>query len=124
MYAFSNVLLSGKNFTPQLEDIRFITLTCLSTIAMVVRVREPFVWNTFQRLFRCKKRKTSRLHYSSLSLNSFINSAMNVEFVCLMITGVRNCLVDSNNSDVHDLHGIQLEDLDSWNIRPLSNDFS
>jgi hypothetical protein len=123
MYVFVNFLLSGKNFTPLLEDIRFISLTCLSTIAMVVRVREPFVWNTFQRLFRCKKRKT-RLHYSSLSLNSFINSAMNVEFVCLMITGVRNCLVDSNNSDVHDLTGIQLEDLESWNIRPLSNDVS
>ena len=71
------------------ENIRFVILTSLSMLAILVRVKEPYVLMTLKELFRYKK--INKQNYSELSLNSFINSAMNVEFVCLILKGVRTC---------------------------------
>ena len=73
-------------FSSNEEIIRMNILASLSVFAMLVRLREPYVWKTLRSVFGLKKLRG--VQYSTLSLNSFINSAMNVEFVCLVLTGV------------------------------------
>lgn len=75
-----------------------------------VRLHEPYVWQIVKKelnnlLKRCFKRKTKsdyeeepdktepltpKIKYSSASLDSFINSAMNIEFVYLILIGITN----------------------------------
>ena len=59
-------------------------------LAMFVRIREPFVWSKIKSMLGFKLKKKNG--FNQLSLNSFVNSAMNVEFVCLILIGVKNYL--------------------------------
>ena len=68
------------------EEVRMNLLPLLSIIALVVRIREPYVQAVFGGIFGCKSNQ--KVKFSSLSLNSFVNSAMNVEFVCLILNGI------------------------------------
>ena len=60
-----------------------VIVEVISIIGTIIRITEPFVWATFVSLFGCKK--PLLITFSELSLNSFIQSTMNVEFVCLML---------------------------------------
>ena len=95
-----------------------------SIFSILVRACEPYVWNTFKSMFGCKKQ--SELKFKSLSLNSFINSAMNIEFVCLILNGVSNFMFEIQETGMYaefqDIDGIQLEDVEAWQV--MSNDVS
>ena len=73
-----------------------------------MRIFEPLVWDVLKEMFTKKK---ASLRFSSLSLNSFINSAMNVEFVCLVLEGIRNCMLNLKDEDLigipFDIQGIE-----------------
>ena len=59
-----------------------------STINMIqsfVRLTDPYIWKEFKRVLKCKKEKAK---YSSAPLSSFLNSAINIEFVYLILNGV------------------------------------
>jgi hypothetical protein len=68
------------------ENIRVIVISLAGILASLIRLCEPFVWNALKAQMRCKAQKKAK--YSTDSLNSFVNSAMNVEFVCLILVGV------------------------------------
>lgn len=59
----------------------------------IQRLSEPFVWyaivDDLKSMLRCRKQSsTNKLKYSKESLNSFINSAMNIEYVFIVLTGI------------------------------------
>ena len=61
-----------------------------------VRLIEPYVWQTFKaevvRLLNIETKKT-KVKFEAESLDSFLNSAMNIEFVYLILLGI-SCSVE------------------------------
>lgn len=54
----------------------------------VVRISEPFIWTNIKADFSlmcCKNKKTERAKFSKQSLDSFLNSAMNIEYVYVLL---------------------------------------
>jgi hypothetical protein len=61
-----------------------------------------------------------RLKYNDESLLTFLNSAMNIEFVYLILLGVNNFMeIDSSSGDLHQIikfKDIKFKDINSWNV--------
>jgi hypothetical protein len=58
-----------------------------------IRLAEPYVWTNFKadlrKLCKCKKKgEQKRAKFSKESLDSFLNSAMNIEYVYLLLLGI------------------------------------
>jgi len=53
--------------------------------------------------------------FSSESLYAFLNSAMNVEYVCLILVGICQCTLDNNIEHVA-IKNFKIEGKSSWNI--------
>ena len=100
---FINIIFIDNNYSPsQNYSLNFLTIMRLSfaivgvPIAML-RLSEPYVKQVFAETFCSSKLQQSmisqqRVRYSSDSLDSFLNSAMNIEFVYLIILGVDSCM--------------------------------
>jgi hypothetical protein len=56
---------------------------------------EPFVWYEFKKSLFCVK-KTKKNAFNQDSLETFLNSAMNIEFVYLILVGVNSHLDQRN----------------------------
>ena len=56
---------------------------------------EPFVWYEFKKSLFCVK-KTQKNAFNQDSLETFLNSAMNIEFVYLILVGVNSHLDQRN----------------------------
>lgn len=70
-------------------------------VAMTItRLSEPYVWTNLKadlsKWFNCKREKVKRAKYSKESLDSFLNSAMNIEYVFLVLKGI-NFMLDKND---------------------------
>jgi len=96
-----------------------IYISIVGLISAIVRLQEPFVWQTIKKKFYCKNSYSAH-NYSSDSLNSFVNSAMNIEFVYVVLVGIRAFMqetimsngVTSTNSI--SLSKIEIEDITRW----------
>jgi hypothetical protein len=68
----------------------------VGVLIMLLRICEPFVYKKLKRqlqqLFFKDKYKAQKIDYSKDSLNSFLNSALNIEFVSLILQGVTNTM--------------------------------
>jgi hypothetical protein len=64
-------------------------LAVVSILASFARLSEPFILQTLKEQLCCCKSK-KKLDLSSENLNTFMNSAMNIEFVLLILKSVRN----------------------------------
>ena len=83
----------------------------INQIFLCIIALEPYVKNQIRRkgikcLNRCRKNKivdnkvvevAGKFKYSSDSLNSFINSAINIEYVYLILSGINNFLNVNQN---------------------------
>lgn len=61
----------------------------------LIRLFEPYVWQTFRTevLKLCgRKYRAKKLKYSAESLDSFLNSAMNIEFVYIILLGIKGSI--------------------------------
>jgi hypothetical protein len=60
----------------------------------LVYLLEPYVFQVFISSIQCNKLKNKKINkkYSAKSLNSFLNAAMNIEFVSMILLGVNNFL--------------------------------
>ena len=60
----------------------------------LIRISEPYVWAEFKKMnrpiFCCRKAKSklSQPKFSNESLYSFMTSAMNMEYVCVILIGI------------------------------------
>jgi hypothetical protein len=59
----------------------------LGLAIVITRLAEPYVFSVLRGCCRSKNKKTI-LSYSNQSLDAFVNSAMNIEYVCLILTAV------------------------------------
>ena len=67
---------------------QLISISVLSISSSLIRLEEPYVRKTLFKFLGCRKRNKKQT-LSDDSLNSFLNSAMNVEFVYLILESVR-----------------------------------
>jgi hypothetical protein len=60
----------------------------------IIRITEPYVWSHLKKdlrkvgCFKTKKDADKKKKYSTESLATFINSAMNIEFVYIILLGI------------------------------------
>jgi hypothetical protein len=118
----------------------FYTIRCVANsngLSMTcIRLAEPFVWTNLKtdlrKLFRCKKsEKQKRAKYSKESLDSFLNSAMNIEYVYLLLLGINFTLSNEQHLNPGDqeitivnerdrsyikFDKAKLKDPDRWNV--------
>ena len=59
-------------------------------INVFIRVSEPLIWHELKKSF-CKSTLKKQI-YSDEALSSFLNSAINVEFVYLILNGVKQSI--------------------------------
>lgn len=69
----------------------------LLIVQALVRLSDPFIRKEFLSAINCKKRA---LRYSSAPRNSFLNSAINIEFVYLILTGINITIGQAQKDDV------------------------
>jgi uncharacterized membrane protein len=75
-------------------QISIVAVVCIVTLYFRL---EPFVCQQIKKAMRIKSDRKSS--HSDESLNSFLNSALNIEFVCLILASVRSlAYMDSNIS--------------------------
>jgi len=55
--------------------------------AFLIRVTEPYVREVLKEII-CKKKSAMKNKYAEQSLDSFVNSAMNIEFVYIILKGI------------------------------------
>lgn len=72
----------------------------LGLFLAMIRLSEPYVWKHFgqdmKHLFK-RKSNQQKVKFSSEPLCAFANSAMNIEFVYLILLGINN-FMDSRNA--------------------------
>lgn len=76
-----------QQYLPSEFDYIATYICCLGCLILVViRLREPFIYKEVKRFFRCSKPKKSQ--YSKKAQTSWLNSAINVEYVVLILEGI------------------------------------
>jgi hypothetical protein len=66
---------------------------CLGILLAMIRLSEPYVWNHFKQDFKylfSRESSKKKEKFSSEPLCAFANSAMNIEFVYLILLGTCN----------------------------------
>ena len=66
----------------------------------MTRILEPYVFQVVKKDILCcfYKKKAKKYKYSTQSLNSFLNSAMNIEYVSLILLGINNFMSVKDNT--------------------------
>jgi hypothetical protein len=67
----------------------FILDNLIALPVALTRILEPFVFNQLWNMLPCKSCKSKKKKFSDESLHSFLNSAMNIEFVYVILVGIR-----------------------------------
>ena len=77
----------------QNEPYAIILRTAGIPLALVY-LFEPYVFQVFLHEIKCNKLKNKKItkKYSARSLNSFLNAAVNIEFVSMILLGINNLL--------------------------------
>lgn len=79
-------------------------LFSLGIFLAAIRIVEPYVLKNFKQDMLCKRRSKivrldlNKMQFSKESLCSFLNSAVNIEFVYLILVGI-NKFMDNYNSE-------------------------
>ena len=58
----------------------------------IIRINEPFVWFTFRKQLLCCLKKKSKLKFYKESLDSFLKSAMNIEYVSIILIAINKSI--------------------------------
>ena len=121
MVNFAWYVDAGYNTTYDSRTRTTFVLSSTAILSALVRLSEPYVFYTLKEQICCTKVK-KRKKYATNTLNSFINSAMNVEFVCLILSGIRSMfevrkysLIISDETRVS-IKSVVLEDANKWGV--------
>ena len=83
-------------------DFYFEVMNCLKFLNLAyicVRIREPYVYQEI--VVRKRKNKKVKDPYSQDSFSSFLNSANNIEYVLLILTGINQFLEDDISQKIN-----------------------
>ena len=87
-FFFGEIVTGGRAFI--IDDWIELAIAPFGIILAVIRIAEPYVWKTLkteiQKSFKCLKSKKQK--FESESLDSFLNSCMNIEYVYLILVGI------------------------------------
>ena len=82
----------------------------------LIRISEPYVWADFIKVMRPKfcrqKRKIAEVKFSNESLYSFMVSAMNMEYVCVILVGISK----SDGRQKLDINNYNLPTDERWDV--------
>jgi hypothetical protein len=67
-----------------------LVLELPGVLIAILRLTEPVVFEEFKKMFAFWRKKESSEKFASSALCSFLNSAMNIELVSVVIIGVTN----------------------------------
>lgn len=91
--------------TEDFKRLRLTTFLCLAFAGIMLpigRMQDPYIIQTIREDFQCCSRKTHAFKRSITkrmkvkdSLDSFISSAMNIEFVYLILLGIQ-CMIEQS----------------------------
>ena len=70
----------------------------LGMILAYIRLGEPYVWQSLKQTICGKNHIEKRVKFSEESLNSFLNSALNIEHVYIILTGINKHLENNNHN--------------------------
>ena len=75
---------------------------------IMIRVLEPFVLQQILNLLTCGKVRREKTKYSSDTLSSFIHSALNIEYVYLILNAVKNfmAIMDANGTNLENINSL------------------
>ena len=93
----------------------------LGMILANIRLGEPYVWQSLKQTCCGKNHIEKRVKFSEESLNSFLNSALNIEHVYIILTGINKHLENRNSNKLSTVKRIIFEsyivkDVKNWSI--------
>ena len=72
------------------HDIMNYLISIIGLFVALIRISEPIVWQALCDAISCSSKKTGHEMYDDDSLSSFLNSAMNTEYVILIVGGIQH----------------------------------
>lgn len=79
-------------------------------VQSLIYLSDPLVWKEFLRAIKCKRRE---IRYSQAPLNQFLNSALNVELVYLILSGIHITLSNGRLDDDKRNYNIRIKEFPS-----------
>ena len=85
---FGDIIKGDKAF--YIDDWIELVFAPFGIILAIIRMAEPFVWKTFKTEIQkaLKSLKSRNQKFENESLDSFLNSCMNIEYVYLLLVGI------------------------------------
>lgn len=77
----------ADNYDDALFEVSVIPLHSLGILLAIMHITEPHVWQKLKSQM-CKSKQGKKVKFSEKSLDTFLNSAMNVEYVYIILNGI------------------------------------
>ena len=115
LYVVNAIFNFGDLFNKEIAQSDYVDLFNTFTIwsypivgfaLMCVRIFEPYMFMALKESFCCFKTNQKK-KYSSESLGSFVNSAMNIELVCLILVGVRHYMKSEESTTEEEGYAVE-----------------
>jgi hypothetical protein len=110
----------GVEFTKDSFEKQVVTISVIYILTVIFRL-EPYVLQQIKKSLRIKTKK-QHVH-STESLNSFLNSALNIEFVFLILASVKSVAYRQTDNAINKsfsrrsrVDSIELQNIDNWNV--------
>ena len=92
-------------------------------LVALARLFEPFVMQLLLQLYCPCLKAGSKIKYNSESLCSFLNSAINIEYVYLILSGINKHLESKMINDSFEainLSEVTFKNLEEWNVTKMN----
>ena len=96
--AFIIIDFRGNNMSHEYELWVAVASTSCGSVLAAVRLSEPYVWVEFRKYLICLKKSKSHDKFSAESLDTFIKSACNAEYVYFSLAGLITSTQDSSKA--------------------------
>ena len=95
---FIIVVFNGNSLITMPQMYLAVSSTAAGVVLAGIRLSEPYVWVEFRKYLICLKKSKSHNKFSVESLDTFIKSACNAEYVYFSLAGLITSTLDSNKA--------------------------